>query len=135
MGTVQFSPFTSIFENGSAGTVLVGSPGSGKTYFLLNVLTNCVLMKQRIFGIDPKNDLGVLSEIFPDEVEYIDINDIKSGALNPFTVLRDFNTITLNKNNATVIGKMLFSVDTNSLTISFIKLSPLFCYVTFIITY
>lgn len=95
MSTVQYSPFTAVFENGASGSVITGSPGSGKTFFLLNVLSNCILMKQRIFAIDPKNDLGVLAEVFPGEIEYIDVNDIKSGALNPFAVLDDINTITL----------------------------------------
>lgn len=95
MGTVQYSPFTAVFENGASGSVITGSPGSGKTFFLLNVLSNCVLMKQRIFAIDPKDDLGVLSEVFPGEIEYIDVNNIQPGSLNPFAVLDDINTITL----------------------------------------
>lgn len=95
MGTVQYSPFTAVFENGASGNVITGSPGSGKTYFLLNVLANCILMEQRIFGIDPKNDLGILADVFPDKVEYVDVNDIKEGALNPFVVLDGIDTTTL----------------------------------------
>lgn len=94
MSTIQFSPFTSIFENKASGTVVFGSPGSGKTFFLLNVIANSLMMQQRFFAIDPKNDLGVISDIFPN-VEYIDINNIKPGALNPFKVINNLDTNTL----------------------------------------
>lgn len=94
MSSINFSPFISIFENRPAGTCICGSPGSGKTYFLLNVAANALMMEQKLFAIDPKNDLGVLSNVFND-IEYIDINNIKSGALNPFIVLKNIDTNTI----------------------------------------
>lgn len=94
MASIQFSPFTSIFENKASGTVIFGSPGSGKTFFLLNILANSLILNQRFFAIDPKDDLGVISDIFPN-VEYIDINNIKPGALNPFKVIDNIDTNTL----------------------------------------
>lgn len=90
MSTVQYSPFTAIFENKASGSLACGSPGSGKTYFLLNVASNCVLMNQRVFIIDPKDDMSVLGSIYKD-IEIIDINDIKPGSLNPFKVVEDIN--------------------------------------------
>ena len=94
MSSINFSPFTSIFENKASGTVVFGTPGSGKTFFLLNLIANALIMQQRIFGIDPKDDLGIISEVFP-EVEYIDINNINPGSLNPFKVIKDLDTNTL----------------------------------------
>lgn len=91
MSTIHFSPFNSIFENKASGTAIFGSPGSGKTYFLLNVAANALMMNQKLFALDPKDDLGVLSDIFPN-VEYIDINNIKPGALNPFKVIKNLDT-------------------------------------------
>lgn len=91
MASIQFSPFTAIFENKSSGTAIFGAPGSGKTFFLLNLIANAIMMNQRVFAIDPKNDLGVISDIFS-SVEYIDINNIQPGALNPFTVLKNVDT-------------------------------------------
>lgn len=93
--TVVFSPFTSIFENGAAGTIAIGKPGSGKTFALLNMMSNAIIMDQRIFCIDPKNDAGVLRDIYPDYIEYIDINNIAPGALNPFKVIDNIDTNTL----------------------------------------
>lgn len=91
MSSVNFSPFTSIFENKAAGTAIIGMPGAGKTFFLLNLIANACIMNQMIFAIDPKNDLGVISDIFP-EVEYIDINNITPGSLNPFSVIKNVDT-------------------------------------------
>lgn len=94
MASIQFSPMTSIFNNMAAGTVIFGSPGSGKSFYLLNIIANALIMEQKIFALDPKDDLGVISDIFP-SVEYININDIIPGSLNPFKVLKDIDTNTL----------------------------------------
>ena len=92
MTTIQYSPFTSIFENKAATSIIVGQPGSGKTFFILNICANALMMEQRVYAIDPKDDLGVLEDIFPDKIEYIDINNIKHGALNPFKVIKTVDT-------------------------------------------
>lgn len=103
MSSIQFSPFTSIFENKASGTVIFGSPGAGKTFFLLNIIANSLMMEQRFFAIDPKNDLGVLSDIFPN-VEYIDINNVKPGSLNPFVVINNLDTNTLSSIISIICG-------------------------------
>lgn len=73
--------------NSAPGTVVVGSPGSGKTFFLLNVAANCLGMGQRVIAIDPKNDFDKLYNVNP-SINIIDINNIRPGALNPFTFLK-----------------------------------------------
>lgn len=112
MSSIQYSPLTSIFENKASGTVIFGSPGSGKTYFLLNILANAHMMQQRFFAVDPKNDLGIISDIFPN-VEYIDINNINPGALNPFKVIKNLDTNTLTSIISIICGGL-----TNSQIIS-----------------
>ena len=94
--SIQYSPFTAIFENKAATTIIIGQPGAGKTFFVLNICANALMMEQRIYAIDPKDDLGILAEIYPDKIEYIDINNILPGSLNPFRVLKvvDTNVIT-----------------------------------------
>ena len=87
---IQFSPFTSIFENKAAGTIIIGQPGNGKTYFLITVVSNLLIMNTKIFAIDPKNDLSVLANYFP--INVVDVNKIVPGAMNPFRVFRDVNT-------------------------------------------
>ena len=47
MSTVTFSPFTNILENGTNTTLIAGSPGSGKTYFLLTIIANALMMNQK----------------------------------------------------------------------------------------
>ena len=92
MASVQYNPFAAIFENRPATSVVIGRPGAGKTFFLLNVAANCLMLETGLIAIDPKDDLGVLEDVFPDKVEVIDINNIRPGALNPFRVLRNVDT-------------------------------------------
>lgn len=68
-------------------TVVVGSPGSGKTFALLNIAANCLGMGQRVIAIDPKNDFDKLYNVNP-AIKIIDINNIRPGALNPFEFLK-----------------------------------------------
>lgn len=93
MGTgssIYYLPSLSIWENQAIGTMVIGMPGSGKTFFLQNTAANCCAMGQRIIVIDPKNDFARLKNIVSD-VEIIDINNITPGALNPFIFLKDCN--------------------------------------------
>lgn len=87
MSTIKWSPTTAQMVNSAPGTVVVGSPGSGKTFFLLNVAANCLGMGQRVIAIDPKNDFDKLYNVNP-SINIIDINNIRPGALNPFTFLK-----------------------------------------------
>lgn len=105
MSSIQFSPFNAIFENKAAGTAIIGKPGSGKSFFLLNLMANAYIMEQRIFAIDPKDDLGVLCDVFQD-IEYININDIKPGALNPFKVIKNIDTNTLSSIISIICGNL-----------------------------
>ena len=45
--SIQFSPFTSIFDHKPAGTIVVGKPGSGKSFFLISVAVNALMMNQK----------------------------------------------------------------------------------------
>ena len=112
MSSIMFSPMTSIFENKAAGTIIIGMPGSGKSYFIINLLFNALIMEQNIFAIDPKNDLGVLASLFPDKVEYININQINPGALNPFDVIENLDTNTLTSLISIICGNL----DNNQIT-------------------
>ena len=90
MSTVKWSPVTAHLKNNAPGTIVVGSPGSGKTFFLLNVALNALGMGQKVIYIDPKNDAGKLLNVFP-YIDVIDINDIRPDALNPMEFLKKVN--------------------------------------------
>lgn len=94
MSTIRWSPTTAQFLNAAPGTVVIGAPGSGKTFFMLNVAANCLGIGQRIIVIDPKNDFSKLVNVSK-SIILIDINKIRPGALNPFTFLDGFDTSTL----------------------------------------
>lgn len=68
-------------------TIVVGSPGSGKTFALLNFCANALGMGQRVIAIDPKNDFSKLYNVNK-SINIIDINKIQPGALNPFEFLK-----------------------------------------------
>lgn len=87
MSTVKWSPTTAHMCNNAPGTVVVGSPGSGKTFALLNIAANCLGMGQRVIAIDPKNDFSKLYNVNPN-IDIVDINRIRPGALNPFEFLK-----------------------------------------------
>ena len=89
MSTIKWLPTTAMGmnDNPTPGTIIVGSPGSGKTFFLINIAANCLGMGQRVIAIDPKNDLGAICNISKN-IEVIDINNIRAGALNPITFLK-----------------------------------------------
>lgn len=73
--------------NNAPGTIVVGSPGSGKTFALLNFAANCLGTGQRVIAIDPKNDFDKLYNVNP-SINIVDINRIRPGALNPFEFLK-----------------------------------------------
>ena len=87
MSTIKWSPITAHTINNAPGTIVCGSPGSGKTFALLNFAANSLGMGQRVIAIDPKNDFNKLYNVNPN-IEIIDINDIRPGALNPFEFLK-----------------------------------------------
>lgn len=91
MGTVCWSPMSGIFDNKSAGTVIIGGPGSGKTFGVLNLASNCLLTNQRIIVLDGKNDTLVLKKIYP-KIDIVDINNVKDGGLDPFKVIKNVSS-------------------------------------------
>lgn len=94
MSTISFSLVTPILENRPPGCVIVGVPGSGKSYFMLNLAVNSLMCGCRIFCLDAKNDMMDLREVYPD-IEITDINQVEPGSLNPFAVLPDIDTNTV----------------------------------------
>ena len=93
MSTVKWSPTTAQMCNNAPGTIVVGAPGSGKTFALLNIAANCLGMGQRVIAVDPKNDFSKLYNVNPN-IDIIDINNIRPGALNPFEFLKKVDSKT-----------------------------------------
>ena len=73
--------------NNSPGTIIVGAPGSGKTFAMLNFAANCLGLGQRVIVLDPKDDFPKLYNVNPN-IEIVDVNKIRPGALNPFEFLK-----------------------------------------------
>ena len=105
MSTIQWLPTTSIFCNNAVGSLIIGAPGAGKSFFILNTCANLLGMGMRVIAIDPKNDLEKLKNVAP-EVEVIDVNHIRAGALNPFTFLDHCDATTLLTIIEIICGKL-----------------------------
>lgn len=75
------------------------------TFFLLNACANCLGMGQRVIAIDPKNDLDKLKNV-DSRIEVIDVNNIRPGALNPFTFLDRCDATTLLTVVESICGKL-----------------------------
>lgn len=93
MTDVFWSPITAITSKNmssskSPGTIVVGQPGSGKSFTLINIAANSLEQGCNVFALDAKDDLLVLKRIFPD-MKTTDVNKISAGALDPFAVFDD----------------------------------------------
>lgn len=75
------------------------------TVFLLSTLANALSLRQRVLVIDPKNDLIKIHNIYPN-VKIIDINNIREGALNPFTFLKNIDTSVILSIIELICGKL-----------------------------
>lgn len=107
MSTIRWSPVSAIIDknnNMAPGTIVCGSPGSGKTFFMLNVAANCLGVGQNIVAIDPKNDFEKLYNV-NHNVKVINISNAKPGAMNPFTFLKEYDDH----------GNVIHKLDTNTL--------------------
>lgn len=110
MSTLNWLPTSAIWYNQAIGTMIIGSPGSGKTFMILNTCANLLGMGQRVIAIDPKNDLAKLKNVNKD-IAIIDVNHIKPGALNPFTFLGRCDSTSL----LTVIQIICGELDNNDI--------------------
>ena len=90
MSTINWMPTTAHMLNDAPGTIVVGSPGSGKTFACMNFAANCLGMGQRVVVLDPKNDFNRLYNVNPN-IELIDLRNAADGALNPFEFLKKEN--------------------------------------------
>lgn len=87
MSTIKWSSTSAHLANNAPGSLIIGAPGSGKTFALLNFCANALGMGQRVIAIDPKNDFTKLYNVNK-SINIVDINKIRPGALNPFEFLK-----------------------------------------------
>ena len=90
MSTINWMPTTAHMCNDAPGTVVTGSPGSGKTFAMMNFAANCLGMGQRVIVLDPKNDFNRLYNV-NSSIKLIDLRNAADGALNPFEFLKKTN--------------------------------------------
>lgn len=94
MAEFLFSPVTAIHSNKPPGTLITGVPGSGKSFCMTNLASNCLEEGCKTLCLDAKNDMLTLKNIYPD-VKITDVNNINPGALDPFLVFENVDAITI----------------------------------------
>jgi hypothetical protein len=94
MSEVFFSPITSVLRNMPPGTLVVGVPGAGKSYALLNIAANSLEQGANVFALDAKNDMLNLRNVFP-SMKVTDVNNIAPGSLDPFLTLEKVDATTI----------------------------------------
>lgn len=90
MSEVFFSPVTQILSNRSPGVLVVGTPGSGKTFSMLSLAAGVLEQGCHMFCLDAKNDMLALKNVFPN-IKTTDVNKIAPGSLDPFLVFPDID--------------------------------------------
>lgn len=87
--TVYFNPVTPLYENRAPGTVICGSPGAGKTYFMQTIMVNALMENCIVISLDPKNDHKGLCDVDP-TIKYKSIAEKQS--LDPFRCLENVDS-------------------------------------------
>ncbi|MDR2634892.1 MAG: DUF87 domain-containing protein [Clostridiales bacterium] len=72
-------------ERVNSNMVIVGKPGSGKSYAAKTLLCNLASCGAKIFVLDPENEYGKLTESLGGKV--LDAGSSRHGIINPFQVI------------------------------------------------
>lgn len=70
----------------SSNMIVLGKPGSGKSYACKSIITNIASCNTRVFVLDPESEYGKLCQSFGGKV--LDVSSGKFGKLNPFHIIR-----------------------------------------------
>ncbi len=70
----------------SSNMIVLGKPGSGKSYACKSLIANIASCNTRVFILDPESEYGKLCQSFGGRV--LDVSSGKFGKLNPFHIIR-----------------------------------------------
>lgn len=70
----------------SSNMIVLGKPGSGKSYACKSLIANIASCNTRVFILDPESEYGKLCQSFGGNV--LDVSSGKFGKLNPFHIIR-----------------------------------------------
>ncbi len=70
----------------SSNMIVLGKPGSGKSYACKSIIANIASCNTRVFVLDPESEYGKLCQSFGGKV--LDVSSGKFGKLNPFHIIR-----------------------------------------------
>lgn len=82
-----FSPHVPVAQNKPGGTVILGSPGGGKTFLAFTLASLMTIQGVKCIYVDPKADALLLNDLTEiGNVEIIDLADGNDGILDPFSL-------------------------------------------------
>ncbi len=88
--TIYFNPIALDNKiNNVPGTIICGSPGNGKTYFMSTLIDNLNMLKTICIILDPKNDCKDIA--YQDGIKVIDL--AKKMCLDPFICIKDVDAL------------------------------------------
>ena len=70
----------------SSNMIVLGKPGSGKSYACKSIIANLASCNTRVFVLDPESEYRKLCQSFGGKV--LDVSSGKFGKLNPFHIIR-----------------------------------------------
>lgn len=70
----------------SSNMIVLGKPGSGKSYACKSIIAHIASCNTRVFVLDPESEYGKLGQSFGGKV--LDVSSGKFGKLNPFHIIR-----------------------------------------------
>lgn len=89
---VFWDPHTQIFNNNPPGSLITGSPGSGKTFLAMTLTCQSSILGKTTIVLDPKGDFLTLKNLEEDlgELNIWNLSDrSKRGLLDPFYMAED----------------------------------------------
>ncbi len=72
-------------EHLSSNMIVLGRPGSGKSYACKSIIAQLASCNTRVFILDPENEYGKLAQSFGGKV--LDVSSGKFGKINPFQII------------------------------------------------
>ena len=70
----------------SSNMIVLGKPGSGKSYACKSIIAHIASCNTRVFVLDPESEYGKLAQSFGGKV--LDVSSGKFGKLNPFHIIK-----------------------------------------------